>query len=115
MRRPIVLLVAIASIVAVGVPAGAATPPAGTPREVARATRAWPTPNHDYANTRSTTTSPIRKRSVRDLDVAWAASPDGMGSLTTSPLILGQTIYLADANGTVFALDRASGDLRCMS
>jgi outer membrane protein assembly factor BamB len=120
MRRGLVLLIGLIGVSAVGAagpagPAGAATAPSGTPPEVARAWKGWPTPNHDYANTRSTTTSSIRGRTVRDLDVAWDVSPEGMGSLTTSPLIIGKTIYISDASGTVFALDRASGDVRWKS
>jgi glucose dehydrogenase len=116
MRRGFVLPIVIATALAVAAPAGAATGGGGgIPPEVARARKAWPTPDHDYANTRSTTTSRIRRKNVRDLEVAWDASPEGMGSLTTSPLIIGRTVYLADASGTVFALDRATGDLRWKS
>ncbi len=115
MRRWIVLLVGISLVLGLTAPAGAAKAPDGTPAEVARARRAWPTPNHDYANTRATTTSPIRRRSVRDLDVRWEVSPDGLGSMTTSPLILGNTVYVSDQNGAVFALDRDSGDVRWKS
>jgi outer membrane protein assembly factor BamB len=112
MRRWVLLLVGLSTAIGLAVPAGATTAPPGTPREVAKAKRAWPTPNHDYGNTRSTTTSSIRKKSVRDLDVQWDVSPEGLGSLTTSPLVLGDTVYLSDASGTVFALDRDSGDVR---
>jgi outer membrane protein assembly factor BamB len=115
MRSRVFLLIVIASVVGIGAPAGATAAPPGTPPEVARARKAWPTPNHDYANTRSTTTSPIRRRTVRDLEVAWDVSPEGMGSLTTSPLILGKSVYLSDQNGVVFALDRESGDVRWKS
>lgn len=115
MRRWVVLLVGLALVAGAGVPAGAAPAPGGTPPEVARAKRAWPTANHDYANTRATRSSPIRRRTVRDLGVAWEAEPEGMGSLTTSPLILGPTIYLSDGTGTVFALDRDGGDVRWKS
>ena len=96
MRRGVVLLVGLAVTVGVVAPAGAATAPPGTPREVAKARRAWPTPNHDYGNTRSTTTSPIRRKNVRKLAVKWDVSPEGLGSLTTSPLILGDTVYLSE-------------------
>src|SRR5262245_41261305 len=100
MRRWVVVLAGLSLTIGAAVPAGAATAPPGTPREVAKAKRAWPTPNHDYANTRSTQTSPIRRKNVRNLDVAWDVSPEGLGSLTTSPLILGDTVYLSDASGT---------------
>ena len=88
---------------------------AGTPPEVARAAKDWPVPGHDYANTRATTTSPINASNVTKLRVAWRQSPEGLGNLTTAPLVLGDTIYLEDGKGTVFALDRASGDVRWKS
>lgn len=89
--------------------------PAGTPPEVARAANDWPLPDHDYANSRATTTSKITARNVAKLHVGWRQTPEGLGSLTTSPLVLGDTIYLEDGNATVFALDRASGDVRWKS
>lgn len=91
------------------------TAPAGTPPEVARAANDWPVPNHDYANTRSTTTSRITSRTVAKLRVAWRQEPAGLGSLSTSPLVLGDTVYFEDGTGTVYALDRASGDVRWKS
>ncbi len=41
--------------------------------------------------------------------------PPGLGSLTTAPLVLGDTVYFEDGNGAVFALDRATGDVRWKS
>jgi glucose dehydrogenase len=88
------------------------TAPAGTPPEVAEAANDWPLPGHDYANTRSTQTSPITKRNVKQLRVKWREEPEGLGNMTTTPLVLGDTVYLEDGNGTVFALDRDSGEVR---
>ncbi|HEY3723229.1 MAG TPA: PQQ-binding-like beta-propeller repeat protein [Acidimicrobiia bacterium] len=91
------------------------TAPAGAPPEVAKAQRDWPLPGHDYSNSRATTTSRITKANVGSLKVAWRAQPQGLGSLTTSPLVLGDTVYLEDGAGAVFALDRATGDVRWKS
>jgi outer membrane protein assembly factor BamB len=89
--------------------------PAGTPAEVAHAAADWPLPGHDYANTRATMTSPITKSNVDQLRVAWRAQPKGVGQLTTSPLVLDDTVYFEDGNGAVFALDRSTGDVRWKS
>jgi glucose dehydrogenase len=92
-----------------------AAAPSGTPPEVARATNDWPLPDHDYANSRATTASAITKRNVANLRVAWKQAPKGLGSLTTSPLVLGDTVYFEDGSGTVYALDRSSGNVRWKS
>ncbi|HZJ26296.1 MAG TPA: PQQ-binding-like beta-propeller repeat protein [Acidimicrobiia bacterium] len=89
--------------------------PDGAPPEVARAADDWPLPGHDYANSRATTTSRINTGNVATLQVAWRAQPQGLGQLTTSPLVLGDTAYFEDGNGSVFALDRATGDVRWKS
>jgi glucose dehydrogenase len=91
------------------------TAPAGAPPEVARAANDWPVPGHDYANTRATTTSSINKHNVKQLEVGWRGEPEGLGNLTTAPLVLGDTVYFEDGNGTVFAMDRSSGDVRWKS
>jgi glucose dehydrogenase len=89
--------------------------PAGAPPEVRTGARDWPLPGHDYANSRSTTTSRIDTGTVADLDVAWRAEPEGLGPLTTSPLVIGDTIYFEDGLGAVYAIDRATGDVRWKS
>lgn len=91
------------------------TMPAGTPKEVAQHRDDWPLPDHDYANSRSTTASRIDTTTVGDLDVAWSAKPDGLGSLSTSPLVLGDTVYVQGSSGTVVAIDRAGGKVRWTS
>jgi outer membrane protein assembly factor BamB len=88
------------------------TAPKGTPPEVARAAADWPVPNHDYANSRATSTSPINASNVARLDVAWTAKPEGIGALSTSPLVLGGTVYAQGSSGMVVALDRDSGKVR---
>jgi outer membrane protein assembly factor BamB len=91
------------------------TMPAGTPPEVVGAQGDWPLPNRDYANSRSTTSSHISADNVGKLDVAWKAAPPGIGGLSTSPLVLGDTVYVEGGNGVVAAIDRASGDVRWTS
>lgn len=94
---------------------GVVPAPAGTPPEVARAANDWPLPDHDYSNSRATTTSRINKANVSQLRVAWRQAPQGLGQLTTSPLVLGDTVYFEDGNGVVFAINRTTGDVRWKS
>jgi len=70
----------------------------------------WAMPGHDLDNTRATTSSPIDAATVAQLQVAWRA-PVG-GSLSTVPIVVGDTVYLQDGSGGVFALDRATGAQR---
>ena len=47
---------------------------------------------------------------VSQLDVAWTATL--AGSLSTVPLIVGDTIFVQDGAGEIAALDRANGKER---
>jgi len=106
---------AVGRSAATSAPRHAPSMPDGTPPEVARAAGDWPLPDHDYSNSRATTTSAIDTGTVAKLRVAWRQSPEGLTSLTTSPLVLGDTVYFEDASGRVYALDRSSGAVRWKS
>ena len=83
------------------------TVPPGAPAEVAAATGDWVLPGHDYDNSRAAV-STIDAANVRSLTKAW--SHEVSGSLSTVPLIVGDTVYLQDGSGRISALDRATGD-----
>jgi glucose dehydrogenase len=70
----------------------------------------WVLPGRDYDNSRATTDSTINASNVGKLHVAWSA--DAAGSLTTVPLIVGDTIYVQDGSGVIRAIDRANGHER---
>ncbi|HEY6533456.1 MAG TPA: PQQ-binding-like beta-propeller repeat protein, partial [Acidimicrobiales bacterium] len=82
----------------------------GAPAELAAAGGDWVLPGHDYDNSRATTSSRIDASTVRQLEVAWRHEVDG--SLSTVPLVVGDTVYAQDGTGRVSALDRESGALR---
>lgn len=67
----------------------------------------WAMPGHDLDNTRTATGSPIDSTNVAGLQVAWK-SPVG-GTLSTAPLVVGDTVYVQDGSGQVTAVDRATG------
>jgi glucose dehydrogenase len=90
----------------------------GVPPEVEMNRDDWPLPNRDYDNTRASFTSAIDSSTVMQLTEAWrlkiepAASP--FGSVTSNPLILGDSVYLQDMSSHVYALDRDTGKSRWM-
>jgi glucose dehydrogenase len=87
----------------------------GVPPEVRRHARDWPLPGRDYANSRATTHSTIDSSTVSRLEVAWEVPLPGRGAYgnaATTPLILGDTVYLQDLTGTVRAIDRSTGRVR---
>ncbi len=96
-------------------PPSAAAPAAGVPAEVAAHVDDWPTAGHDYDNTRAASASTIDRGNVDRLEVAWRAELDGVGPLTTVPLVLGDTVYLQGGTGRIVALDRDTGEQRWSS
>ncbi|HET9848586.1 MAG TPA: PQQ-binding-like beta-propeller repeat protein [Candidatus Dormibacteraeota bacterium] len=100
------VLLAVAIVgAACGPGAPAATPPVPTD---------WPQANHDYANTRVATGSPISSANVRRLGVDWTLRVAGIsqfGALTTSPIVVNRTVYLQDLKSDVYAVDLDTGKL----
>ena len=81
----------------------------GAPAEVAAAAGDWVLPGHDYDNSRAAV-STIDGANVRSLAKAW--SHEVQGSLSTVPLIVGDTVYVQDGSGRISAIDRATGEPR---
>jgi alcohol dehydrogenase (cytochrome c) len=85
------------------------------PPEWAENPGAWPAHNHDLANTRATVHTAINSRTVAQLKVKWRfalAGTSSFGAFASTPIVLGDTVYLQDLRSNVYALDRASGRLR---
>src|SRR2546429_7465046 len=75
----------------------------------------WPQANHDYANTRVATGTPISSANVRQLGVDWTFKVSGssrFGVLGTSPIVVNHVVYLQDLNSNVYAIDLNSGALK---
>jgi len=90
-------------------------PDEAIPPEVRASARDWPLPGRDYANSRATADSAIDSSTVSRLEVAWATELPGRGAYgaaSTTPLVLGDTVYIQDLQSNVLAIDRASGALR---
>ena len=85
----------------------------GSPPEVIEHVADWPLPNRDAAATRAVFNSPIDSTTVDQLEVAWTADVPGgstWGNLATTPLILGNRVYVAGLDGGVHAIERGTGE-----
>jgi glucose dehydrogenase len=74
----------------------------------------WPAHNHDLANTRATSASPINSQTVHNLKVTWRFTFKGtaaFGAFASTPIVLNRVVYLQDLNSNVYALDRSTGKL----
>jgi outer membrane protein assembly factor BamB/plastocyanin len=111
-------IVAVAAITAVatGSATGADAPGVGQPPpEWAANAGSWPAHNHDLANTRATTQTPINSQTVSNLKVRWRFPLKGasaFGIFASTPIVLNGTVYLQDLNSNVYALDRSTGALK---
>lgn len=93
--------------------AGSTIPIDGVPAEVTTHAADWVLPGRDYANSRSTFDSTIDSGTVGSLEPAWEVELGG--SLSTVPLIVGDTVYAQDGRGTVVAVARDDGTVRWRS
>ena len=114
-RAPLVLFalvtLAACSQVESGTPAGES----GAPPEVVAAARDWPLPGRDYRNSRASFDTAIDSSNVARLAPAWKVDlpgTGGYGNAATTPLILGDTVYLEDLTSVVRAIDLATGAVR---
>ena len=87
----------------------------GVPPEVASHGDDWPLPNVDYANTRRATTA-IDSHNIAMLREAWRFQVHGgattFGYYTANTLVLGDVVYLQDMMSNIYALSRATGEVR---
>ena len=77
----------------------------------------WPHPNYDPAGSRATFGSSIDSGNVGSLQVAWRYELPGGGAFgiaATTPIVVGNTVYLGDLQTNVHAIDLESGNRRWM-
>ncbi|MFM8409836.1 MAG: PQQ-binding-like beta-propeller repeat protein [Alphaproteobacteria bacterium] len=93
-------------------------PPAGdggAPPEVVAAARDWPLPGRDYRNSRATFDTRIDSRTIASVAQAWKVDmpgAGGYGNASTTPLVLGDTVYVEDLTSVTRAIDLATGAVR---
>jgi outer membrane protein assembly factor BamB len=103
------LIAALPAIVIIAAACGPSLPSTGTsvPSD-------WSQPNHDLANTRVASGSTISSTNVHQLGVDWTfkvAGASTFGSISTSPLVVGRTVYFQDLKSNVYAVNLDSGRL----
>jgi outer membrane protein assembly factor BamB len=85
-------------------------------RSDTRSAAGWPLPGQSYANARAAIgSSTITSANVSQLKVAFAASPPGLGALSTAPVVVGDTLFAEGGSGVVVALDRNTGHTKWTS
>lgn len=87
-------------------------PTPGTDRPAAPLPSAWPLPGQNYDNARAAVGSTITAANVDRLAVAFTATPAGLASLSTAPLVIDRTAFFEDGTGKVIALDARTSTLR---
>ncbi len=83
------------------------------PPEVTQYAKDWPLANKDYNNSRATMDSAINSSNVGTLGAAWVSNvPSGQstfGSISTSPIIMGNNVYIQDLGNNTMVLDLVTG------
>ena len=90
-------------------------PPPAPPRPATATAPDWPHPNYDASGSRATFTSTITSKNVGSLKEVWRYElPSGgaFGIVATTPIIVGNTVYLGDLQTNVHAIDLQSGNRR---
>ncbi len=107
-----------ATLVAGGTLAQDASPPPPlpvVPPETEALAGNWPVPQGDLAATRAAQGSSIDSSTIGDLQLAWTfdvTAPGFFGSITSQPIVVGDTVYIQDMRSNIFALDKATGATR---
>jgi glucose dehydrogenase len=114
--RASALAAVVTAVVGLAATAGPASAAVGQPPpEWTANAGAWPAFNHDLANTRATTQTPINAQTVSKLKVKWTFAfkgASGFGAFASTPISLNGTVYLQDLHSNVVALGRTTGQVK---
>ena len=111
----VVLLVAACSSGSTSSETSTAVPTPMVPPEVADHAAEWPLPGRDYDNSRAQPGSTITTATVDRLAPAWSVALPGAaayGNASTTPLIVGNTVFVQDLSSNVRAINLATGEVR---
>lgn len=92
-----------------------AWPQPTTAPEITRYAREWPLPNHDFNNTRASTSSAINSTNAANLRLVWSFPINGAEKCNTAdgnPIIQAGVVYVQDHRSNLYALDLESGILK---
>jgi alcohol dehydrogenase (cytochrome c) len=117
-RRVVVVASAVAALAALGIVLGVLLSGggrSGDPPELARYARDWPAPNGNLGGTRAAAGATIDSTNVDRLRPVWRfrfrALPGLSGIVTSTPIVLGDRVFVQDLDSNVYALDAATGRL----
>lgn len=74
----------------------------------------WPTEHGDLHGTRAARASSITADNIDELAVAWKLTintPGSYGSVTAAPVIVSNTVYVADMQSNIWSIDKESGSV----
>lgn len=111
---PRALIVGVAMLAAAG-PSAVAGAGSGRTESGPTVAEEWPTAGRDLRNTRAVPDATITTRTVGRVAERWRTPLAGFGSLSTVPIVVDDTVYLAGGSGQVGALDVATGEVRWTS
>jgi len=83
------------------------------PEELTQSPADWPTAQGNLKATRAAQESSIDSSSIGSLDVAWRYALDAggqWGAITSTPIVVGDRIYLQDSACNVHAVSKATGE-----
>ena len=96
-----------------GQTAGTPEPLGGTVPDEFGVDTNWPGENYDLGATRDVKGTSIRTDNVSQLGLAWTydvTSSGLFGALTANPSVVGDTVFIQDANANIYALNKATGE-----
>jgi outer membrane protein assembly factor BamB len=102
-----IVVTAFLTVVVTSWPDAAAAARVQQPPEARSGATSWPYPDHDPSNSRLSTGSPVTAKDLNRLTTAWKVS--ATGGLPTSPIVVGQNVYVEDQVGEVFDINLTSG------
>jgi outer membrane protein assembly factor BamB len=92
-------------------PASPSTGAGSIPPEITQYAKDWPLANHDYSNTRATKDSKINSTNVSQLKPSWSTPLSGQ-QLSTTPIIMGNNVYIEDRTYNTHAVDLQTGKVK---
>ena len=74
----------------------------------------WPVYGGDSGNTRYSTLAKISTGNVKNLKVAWALQLGSLRSQESTPILVGDTLYVTSSHGpkNVFAVNAKTGEVK---
>src|SRR5688572_11480178 len=116
MRRAATIGLVLAALGATACTSDDGGPQASTTTvDLGPAPASWPTAGADLANSRSVQGGELRSDTIDGLRAHWRTEIDTLQGLSTVPIVVDGTVFVAGASGQVAALDATTGDTEWLS